>query len=41
MARQTAYRALHELEKTGLIRVEYGSIEVLDLNGLKKYSLGT
>lgn len=40
MARQTAYRALHELEKAGLIKVEYGSIEVLDLNGLKKYSLG-
>ena len=40
MARQTAYRALHELEKAGLIRVDYGSIEVLNLDGLKKYALG-
>jgi CRP/FNR family cyclic AMP-dependent transcriptional regulator len=40
MVRQTAYRALHELEKAGLIRVEYGSVEVLDLGGLKKYALG-
>ncbi|MDB5885415.1 MAG: transcriptional regulator, Crp/Fnr family [Polaromonas sp.] len=40
MVRQTAYRALHELEKAGLIRVQYGSIEVLDLDGLKKYALG-
>lgn len=41
MARQTAYRALHELEKAGLIQVEYGSVEILDLNGLKRYALGT
>ncbi len=40
MARQTAYRALHELEKAGLIEVEYGSIEILDLDGLKRYALG-
>lgn len=37
MARQTAYRALHDLELAGLLRVNYGSIEVLDLEGLKKY----
>lgn len=41
MVRQTAYRALHELEKVGLIRAQYGSIEVLDLEGLKKFALGT
>lgn len=40
MARQTAYRALHGLEKAGLIRVDYGSVEVLDLEGLKKFALG-
>lgn len=40
MARQTAYRALHELENAGLIKVEYGSIEVLDLEGLKKFCRG-
>lgn len=38
MARQTAYRALHELEKAGLVRVDYGSVEVLDLKGLKQYA---
>ncbi|MES2264305.1 MAG: Crp/Fnr family transcriptional regulator [Pseudomonadota bacterium] len=39
MARQTAYRALNELENAGLIKVQYGSIEVLDLPGLKKFAL--
>ncbi|MDP3512396.1 MAG: Crp/Fnr family transcriptional regulator [Sulfuritalea sp.] len=38
LSRQTAYRALHELEDAGLLRVHYGSIEVLDLEGLKKYA---
>lgn len=40
MVRQTAYRALHELESAGLIKVQYGSIEVMDLEALKKFALG-
>lgn len=37
LARQSAARALTELEAIGLLRVKYGAIEVLDLDGLKQY----
>jgi len=34
MSRQSANRALHDLEAAGLVRMRYGGIEVLDLQGL-------
>lgn len=39
MTRQTAYRALQQLESAHLIRMKYGSVEVLDLKGLKEFAL--
>jgi len=38
MSRQNANHALHELESAGLVRVRYGAIEVVDLQGLHAYS---
>ncbi len=38
MSRQNANRALHDLEVAGLVRIRYGTIEVLDLPGLQAYS---
>jgi CRP-like cAMP-binding protein len=38
MSRQNANRALHDLEVAGLLRIRYGTIEVLDLPGLQAYS---
>lgn len=38
MSRQNANHALHELEVAGLVRVRYGAIEVVDLQGLHAYS---
>ena len=38
ISRQNVNRALHDLEAAGLVRVTYGAIEVLDLQGLRKYS---
>jgi CRP-like cAMP-binding protein len=35
-SRQTANQVLKELEQKGLIRVSYGSIEILDLDGLRR-----
>lgn len=37
MSRQRANQALQKLDKAGLIRVEYGSITVLDLDGLRQF----
>lgn len=37
VSRQRANRALHELERAGLLRVEHGGVEVLDLDGLRNY----
>ncbi len=35
-SRQTANQVLKELEQKGLIRLAYGSIEILDLDGLRR-----
>ena len=37
VSRQRANRALHELERKGLLRVEHGGVAVLDLAGLRGY----
>jgi CRP/FNR family transcriptional regulator, cyclic AMP receptor protein len=37
LSRQRANQALQELEKACLLRVDYGSITVLDLEGLRKF----
>jgi CRP-like cAMP-binding protein len=37
VSRQRANQALQVLEKQGLLRVEYGGITVLDLNGLEQF----
>jgi CRP/FNR family transcriptional regulator, cyclic AMP receptor protein len=40
LSRQIANRALHALQEAGLIRMQYGAIEVLNVNGLKDYGKG-
>lgn len=40
LARQNTNRALHKLEQAGLLRIRYGVIEVLDLEGLQNFSRG-
>ena len=37
VSRQRVNQALHVLEATGLLRVEYGGVTVLDVEGLKVY----
>jgi CRP-like cAMP-binding protein len=37
ISRQRVNRALHLLEGTGLLKVEYGTIVILDVNGLRRY----
>ena len=37
ISRQRANQALKVLEQQGLVRVDYGVIEVLDLEGLRQY----
>lgn len=37
VSRQRVNQALHVLEATGLLRVEYGGVTVLDVEGLKGY----
>jgi CRP-like cAMP-binding protein len=37
VSRQRANQALQVLSKAGLVRVEYGSIHILDLAGLRRY----
>lgn len=39
ISRQRANQALHTLEQAGLLRVEYGAIKVVDLEGLKNYGV--
>jgi CRP/FNR family cyclic AMP-dependent transcriptional regulator len=36
-SRQRAHQALHLLEKQGLLRVDYGGIRILDLEGLRRF----
>ncbi|MBC7548284.1 MAG: Crp/Fnr family transcriptional regulator [Polaromonas sp.] len=38
LSRQRANRALHALEKAGLLRIEFGGVTVLDLPGLRSYT---
>ncbi len=38
LSRQRANEALHELERAGLLRVEFGGVTVIDLPGLRNYS---
>lgn len=38
VSRQRANAALHELERSGLLRVEFGGATVLNLQGLREYS---
>lgn len=37
LSRQIAGRALHDLEQAGLLRMQYGAIHVLDVDGLKNH----
>ncbi len=37
VSRQRTNKALHELERAGLLRVAFGSVTVLDLAGLRSY----
>ena len=39
VSRQRVNQALHTLETQGLLRVEYGAVEVLDLKGLRHYGV--
>jgi len=39
VSRQRANRALHELESAGLLRIEFKGIRVLDVAGLRRFSL--
>jgi len=38
LSRQNTNRALHDLEHAGLVRVSYGAIEVLDVQGLQAHT---
>jgi CRP/FNR family transcriptional regulator, cyclic AMP receptor protein len=38
LSRQNTNRALHDLEHAGLVRIKYGAIEVLDLQGLQAFA---
>jgi len=38
ISRQVAHRALHELEQAGLLHIRYGSIDVLNVDGLRLYA---
>lgn len=40
LSRQNVNRELHKLEKAGFLRTRYGVIEVVDLEGLQKFSRG-
>ncbi len=37
VSRQRANKALHELERAGLLRVDFGGVTVLDLSGLRRF----
>jgi CRP/FNR family transcriptional regulator, cyclic AMP receptor protein len=38
LSRQNTNQALHKLEHAGLVRITYGAIEVLDLQGLRAFA---
>jgi CRP-like cAMP-binding protein len=38
LARQNTNRSLHKLEQAGLLRIRYGVIQILDLEGLQNFS---
>ena len=38
VSRQRVNQALHRLEKEGLVKIEYGRIRILDLDGLRAFS---
>jgi CRP/FNR family cyclic AMP-dependent transcriptional regulator len=40
LSRQNVNRELHKLEKAGLLRIQYGVIQILDVEGLHKFSRG-
>jgi CRP/FNR family cyclic AMP-dependent transcriptional regulator len=40
LSRQIANRALHELQAAGFVRMQYGSIHVLDVEGLHAFGRG-
>jgi len=40
LSRQIANRALHELQAAGFVRMQYGSIHVLDVDGLHAFGRG-
>lgn len=40
LSRQTANRALHELQVAGFVRIQYGTINVLDVEGLHAFGRG-
>lgn len=41
VSRQRANAALHELERAGLLHVDFGGVKVLDLDGLRGYRSAT
>jgi hypothetical protein len=38
LSRQRVNQALHGLSGAGLIRIEYGGLRVLDLDGLRRFT---
>ncbi|MFM0306049.1 helix-turn-helix domain-containing protein, partial [Paraburkholderia sediminicola] len=38
LSRQNTNRALHELVDAGLLTIEYGSVRILDLTGLRNFA---
>ena len=40
LSRAITNRALHQLQEAGLVKVQYGSIQVLDVQGLHAYATG-
>ena len=40
LSRQIANRALHELQAAGFVRMQYGTIHVLDVEGLSAFARG-
>lgn len=40
LSRQNVNRELHKLEKSGFLRIRYGAIDIVDLEGLQQFSRG-
>lgn len=38
VSRQIAHRALHELENAGLLQIRYGTVDVLDIDRLRRFA---